>query len=74
MFDKRPGVAQSKIEAARWYRKAADQGVAVAERNLGRLYYEGRGVEKNYQEAVRWWQKASKQGDKLAQRALEELQ
>ncbi len=32
------GVRQDLAEAARWYRKAADQGYAEAENNLGFLY------------------------------------
>ena len=34
MFDQGRGVAQSDVEAARWYRKAADQGHANAQHEL----------------------------------------
>ena len=36
-----------KAEAARWYRKAADQGVATAQFFMGNIYREGRGVAKD---------------------------
>ena len=39
---------QNTVEAAKWYRLAADQGYAEAEFNLGQLYAEGRGVEKDF--------------------------
>jgi TPR repeat protein len=35
MFGRGRSVAQSDVEAARWYRKAADQGYALAQYNLG---------------------------------------
>jgi hypothetical protein len=35
MFAQGRGVAQSDVEAARWVRKAADQGLAEAQYNLG---------------------------------------
>jgi hypothetical protein len=44
MFDKGRGVPQSDVEAARWLRKAADQGDADAQSNLGNMLDQGRGV------------------------------
>ena len=35
---------QDHAEAIRWYRKAAEQGHADAQYNLGIMYYEGKGV------------------------------
>jgi uncharacterized protein len=46
-------------EAARWYRIAVDRGHAGAMLNLGTLYREGRGVEKNGPEAMRLFQLAA---------------
>ena len=43
MYDDGQGVAQNYAEAARWYRKAADQGNASAQLNLGVSYYDGQG-------------------------------
>ena len=39
-----PGT-QDYAEAVRWFRKAAEQGDADAQFNLGRMYYEGQGVK-----------------------------
>jgi hypothetical protein len=44
MFDQGRGVAQSDVEAARWFHKAADQGHAKAQYNLGNMFDQGRGV------------------------------
>jgi len=38
-----------------WYRKAADQGYAVAQFNLGRMYGSGQGVPQDYVEAHKWF-------------------
>lgn len=40
--------------AVRWYLKAAEQGNERAQADMGRLYYAGKGVEKNLKEAERW--------------------
>jgi TPR repeat protein len=47
-------VLQDYAEAARWYRKAAEQGNAIAQTNLGTMYFQGQGVPQDYAEAVRW--------------------
>jgi len=39
---------QDYAEAMRWFRKAADQGNADAQANIGDLYYYGHGVAQNY--------------------------
>ena len=61
------GVPKDDAEAVKWYRKAADQGDAIAQFNLGWMYDEGRGVSKDDAEAVRWYRKAADQGHALAQ-------
>lgn len=43
--------------------KASAQGYAPAERNIGDLFYLGKGVSKNYKEAMEWYGKASAKGD-----------
>ena len=50
------------IEAAKWIRKAAEQGLAQAELNLGKAYILGSGVPKDYAEGFRWIYKAADQG------------
>ena len=49
------GVAQYYKEAMKWYTKAAEQGNAVAQNNLGFMYDNGKGVAQDYKEAVNWW-------------------
>ena len=57
-------------EAVKWYRKAAEQGDAQAQRNLGLCYYYGEGVAKDFGEAVKWLRRGAGQGDAQAQRLL----
>ena len=54
-------------EAVNWFRKAADQGHAVAQFSLGVMYNKGHGVEKNERETVAWFRKAAEQGYAPAQ-------
>jgi len=42
-----------------WFRKAAGQGEAVAEHNLGCIYLYGRGVPRDDGEALAWFRKAA---------------
>jgi hypothetical protein len=51
----------------KWYRKAADQGIALAQFNLGVKYYKGEGVPQDDTEAVKWYRKAAEQGYAKAQ-------
>ena len=51
----------------RWYRLAADQGVAAAQFNLGVSYADGEGVLKDDAEAARWYRLAADQGHAAAQ-------
>ena len=60
-------VLKDAAEAVRWYRKAAEQGRADAQFNLGNMYSAGRGVLKDDAEAVRWYRKAAEQGAADAQ-------
>ena len=57
-------------EAARWYRLAAEQGVASAQLDLGRMYDNGTGVREDDAEAVRWYRLAAEQGSANAQVSL----
>ena len=59
-------------EAAKRYRKAAEQGHSRAQCNLGVCYDNGWGVEQDHAEAVRWFHKAAEQGDADAQYKLGE--
>ena len=61
------GAHQDYAEAARWYRKAADQGYAEAQNNLGAMYGNGHGVHQDDAEAVKWYRQAAEQGHAEAQ-------
>jgi uncharacterized protein len=61
-------------EAVRWFRKAADQGDADGQGNIGWLYEYGRGVAQDYAEAMRWYRKAADQGHVEAKNRLLELE
>jgi tetratricopeptide (TPR) repeat protein len=47
--------------------KAAEQGDAAAQFNLGLMYYFGEGVQQDYAEAEKWYRKAAEQGDASAE-------
>jgi uncharacterized protein len=70
LYDAGKGVKQDRVEAVRWYVKAADQGNAAAEFNLAAKYESGEGVPQDYVEATRWYQKAADQGNVNAQFSL----
>ncbi|WP_143226598.1 tetratricopeptide repeat protein, partial [Actibacterium pelagium] len=55
------------------YRKAAEQGHASAQFNLGVTYYNGDGVTQDYAEAAKWYRKAAEQGDASAQNNLAKM-
>lgn len=58
----------NKQEAARWYLKAAEQGVALAQNNVASLWEQGgTGIAINLSEAAYWYQKAASQGLPIAQ-------
>lgn len=52
------------------FRESAENGVAIAQYNLGVLYFSGRGVEQDYFEAYRWTRMAAEQGFVNAQANL----
>lgn len=60
-------------QAAQWYEKAASQGHAEAQNNLGVMYYYGRGVEKDIKYAIELLGKSAAQGNKTAQQSLEKI-
>ncbi len=57
-------------QAAQWIRKAANQGLADAQKFLGILYVNGQGVPQDYAEAAKWYRKAADQGNASAQYSL----
>ena len=60
------GVSPNHAEAALWYRRAADHGLAGAQINLGIMYAEGQGVSQDY--AVDARDRVASQSDAAADR------
>jgi len=61
------------VEAAECFRRAAEQGHAEAQFNLGICYEDGDGVPWSYDEAVKWYSKAAEQGHEEAKTLLDIL-
>ncbi len=49
----------------KWYRRAAEQGNASAQNNLGFMYDNGQGVPQDYIRAHMWFNLAAAQGNEL---------
>ena len=67
MYEEGKGVLQDYKQAVSWYRKAAEQGSALGQSNLGRMYKEGKGVPRDDTQSIYWYQKASKHEDGYTQ-------
>lgn len=75
-YDRGEGVPLDGAEAVKWYRKAADQGDAVAQYELG-MYYEFSNIStlggrEDYADATKWFLLAANQGKCNAQFSLGE--
>eukprot|EP00747_Dinoflagellata_sp_TGD_P073018 gnl/TRDRNA2_/TRDRNA2_157720_c0_seq2.p1 gnl/TRDRNA2_/TRDRNA2_157720_c0~~gnl/TRDRNA2_/TRDRNA2_157720_c0_seq2.p1 ORF type:complete len:255 (+),score=46.43 gnl/TRDRNA2_/TRDRNA2_157720_c0_seq2:193-957(+) len=67
MYHNGQGIEQNDAEAVRWYRKAAEQGHARAQFNVGVMYHNGKGVEKDDSATAYWHRKAAEQDVVMAQ-------
>ena len=76
MYAEGEGVKQDHTEAAKWYRKAAEQGDALAQYNLGAMHANGDGVPQDFAVALQWFQlvPAAEQGNETALEGLDILQ
>lgn len=54
------GVNQNFDKAAFWFRQASDNGIANARYNLGVLYHQGLGQERDLSRALYWYREAAK--------------
>jgi TPR repeat protein len=63
-------IPQDYTKALFWYTKAAEQGHASAQYNLGVMYDNSVGVPEDDATAVIWYTKAAEQGDASAQNNL----
>jgi len=57
-------------EALAWFGRAAQQGNAPAQINVGSLFANGMGVARDYSQAVAWYAKAAEQGNPQGQTDL----
>jgi hypothetical protein len=64
------GALRDPVQAAHWYRLAADQNHALAQFNLGLMYADGDGVPRDLAESAAWIERAADQGDAGAQHCL----
>jgi localization factor PodJL len=65
-FARGEGAPLDEAAAFRWFRQAAELGVADSQYNLGVLYQQGRGVNASASEALFWFMVAARQGDQDA--------
>jgi hypothetical protein len=56
------GVGREFSQAFKWYTKAANQGYAPAQNNLGAMYRDGVGVNQDNAQAKNWFDKACENG------------
>ncbi len=56
--------------SAKWYQKAAAQGLATSQTQLAWLYETGNGVLQDYAEAMKWYRTAAEQGEYGGQAGL----
>jgi len=61
------GVDENLEKALELFQKAAEQGYAPAQYNIGNFYYNGAVVGQNYIKAFEWYLRAAKQGNVYAQ-------
>jgi hypothetical protein len=63
------GVPQDYKEAVKWYRKAAEQGIASAQWELGVTYDNGDAGKKDKVQAHAWYNIAAANGHEVAKKA-----
>ena len=51
-------LTEDDVQAIKWFRLAATHGHALAAYNLGAMYENGKGVERNCTEAMKWYKVA----------------
>ncbi|MEE3094244.1 MAG: hypothetical protein VX340_09155 [Pseudomonadota bacterium] len=67
------GVPRNEVQAAAWFRKAADQGHVATKIILARMNEQSWGVDQDLSRAQHWYAEAAAQGDDEAIRKLREL-
>ncbi len=69
----RDGAPQDNKEAFRWLHRAAVQGDAMSQDQVGEMYFSGKGVDQNEERAIVWLTEAARQNYKKAQETLRAL-
>lgn len=69
----RQGMPTNPAQSLYEYQEAAEQGDPEAQLQLGLLYEQGNGVERDQEEALRWFTLAAEQGNAAAQANLGDL-
>jgi len=64
------GVPEAPADPLRRLREAAELGNPDAQTNLGLMYTNGQGIERDFGEALKWFHKAAEQGNAEAQNSL----
>jgi len=70
MYKRGDGVEKDIKQAVEWWRKAAEQGDASGQYNLGLCYYNGEGGRKDIITATYYFTKAAAQGHEDAKKKL----
>jgi uncharacterized protein len=73
LTDGKRGVTIDDAQAAAWFRKAATQGYAAGQVNLGLMLEHGTGVAADVAEAARWYRRAALEGFAEGQHNLARL-
>ncbi|MGP5505702.1 tetratricopeptide repeat protein, partial [Psychrobacter celer] len=66
-------VEEDYDKAFELYSEAAAQEEAIAQFNLGEMYYHGDSVPQDYNKAYEWYQKAADQGYQESQDRIDQL-
>ena len=74
MYQQGFGLKQDLHKAVELYRRAAEHGDAKAQSNLGFMYYEGLGVEKDLIAAYKWLTVSGDQGEITAVKMRDEVE
>lgn len=70
MYAEGIGVPQDDKMSVKWYRLAAEHGIAEAQYNLGNYFFVGKGITQDYKQAANLYRLAAEQGLAAAQSTL----
>jgi len=73
-YDKGEGVVKDHAEAAKWYRKAAEQNYVNPQFNLGMCYEEADAGTEDWAEVYKWLSLAAMQGHERAKKFMTVLE